>query len=51
MVVLSGLAGAVAGYMGTWVVLWYGGSAIFILVGGLILGFADKKKIYRKNVA
>ena len=42
MVVLYGLGGAVVGYVGTWVVLWYGGLAIFILVGWLILGFADK---------
>lgn len=42
MVVLYGLGGAVVGYVGTWVILWYGGLAIFILVGWLILGFADK---------
>jgi len=43
MVVLYGLGGAVAGYVGTWVILWYGGLAIFILIGWLILGFADEK--------
>ena len=43
MVVLCGLGGAVAGYVGTWVILWYGGLAIFILIGWLILGFADEK--------
>ncbi|MGD2095693.1 MAG: hypothetical protein PVH77_11865 [Phycisphaerales bacterium] len=43
IVVLYGLGGAVAGYVGTWVTLWYGGLAIFILISWLILGFADEK--------
>ena len=56
MVVLHGLGSAVAGYVGTWVILWYGGLAlwygglaIFILVGWLILGFADEKQKASKN--
>lgn len=42
MVVLWGLSGAVAGYVGTWVILWYGSLAIFIFIGWLILGFRDE---------
>lgn len=40
MVVLCGLGGVVAGYVGTWVVLWFGG---FVFIHWLVLGFADEK--------
>ena len=43
MVVLCGLSGAVAGYVGTWVVLWYVGLANFILIRWLVLGFREDK--------
>ena len=40
MIALCGLGGAVAGYIGTWVVLWCGG---FPFIRWLVRGFADEK--------
>jgi hypothetical protein len=42
MVVLYGLGGAVAGYVGIWVI-WYIGLANFILIRWLVLGFREDK--------
>jgi len=41
MVALYSLGGAVAGYLGAWVVLWYGGSIIFVFIHWLALGFRE----------
>lgn len=44
MVVLYGLGGAVAGYVGTWVVLWYGSLIVFMFLRWLALGFREDKQ-------
>lgn len=36
-----GLGGAVVGYGGTWLALWFGGLAIYELIKWLIFGFRD----------
>ena len=41
MVALYGLGGVVAGYLGAWAVLWYGGSIIFVFIHWLALGFRE----------
>ena len=41
MVVLYGLGGVVAGYLGAWAVLWYGGSIILVFIHWLALGFRE----------
>ena len=43
MVVLYGLGGVVAGYVGAWAILWYGGLAIFVFIHWLALGFREDK--------
>ena len=49
MVVLCGLGGVVAGYVGTWAILWYGGLAIVVLIHWLILGFREDKPKDKQN--
>lgn len=39
--IMVGLGGAVVGYVGTWLALWFGGLAIYKLIKWLILGFRD----------
>lgn len=55
MVVLCGLCGVVADYVGTWAVLWYGGLAIFVFIHWIVLGFVDKNSkdstMTRKKIA
>ncbi len=41
MVILYGLGGVVAGYLGAWAVLWYGGSIILVFIHWLALGFRE----------
>lgn len=49
MIVLCGLGGVVAGYVGTWAVLWYGGLAIFVFIHWLVLGFREDKPANEQN--
>ena len=41
MVALYGLAGAAAGFLVGWVVLWYGGLVVFMFIHWLALGFRE----------
>jgi len=49
MVVLYGLGVVVAGYIGAWLILWYGGLAIFAFIHWLALGFREDKPANEKN--
>ena len=44
MIVLFGLGGAVVGWIGTWVILWYGGLIVFMFLRWLALGFREDKQ-------
>ena len=41
MVALYGLAGAAAGFLVGWLILWYGGFVVFMFIHWLALGFRD----------
>jgi hypothetical protein len=41
--ILAGLAGAGVGYFGTWLVIWFGGLAVYKLIKWIVLGFYDSK--------
>lgn len=45
MVVLFGLLGTVVGWIGTWVILWYGGLIVFMCLRWLALGFREDNSI------
>ena len=49
MVVLYGLGVVVAGYVGAWLILWYGGLAIFVFIHWLVLGFREDKPANEQN--
>jgi len=38
---LAGIAGAAIGFLGTWVVIWFGGLAVYKLIKWLVLGFRE----------
>jgi len=35
--------GAAIGYFGVWLVVWYGGLAVYKLIRWIVLGFRDKE--------
>lgn len=41
--ILAGLGGAVVGYLGTWLILWFGGLAVYKLIRWFVFGFYEKK--------
>jgi hypothetical protein len=41
--ILTGLGGAAVGFFGTWLVVWFGGLAIYKLIRWVVLGFHDSQ--------
>lgn len=39
--IVAGLGGGAIGYLGTWLVIWFGGLAIYKLIRWIVLGFRD----------
>jgi len=41
IVVLAGLVGATTGYLGIWLVIWFGGLGVYKLIRWIVLGFRN----------
>ena len=39
--ILAGLGGAAGGFLGTWLIVWFGGLAMYKLIRWVVLGFRD----------